>query len=166
MRAAREATGDLADSIHILGEIPYADIRRYYQEASLCVFPSHLETFGHPILEALAADVPLVAADIPVFHEIAGNAAFYGDPFETKSLANAMEAALFEPGAAELLVKRGRERLKLFTWEQTAERLVSMFHSVLAEREARRSTTGIFALPRAQRQRVTTAAVTGLLHRR
>ena len=94
MEVAREATGALASRIHILGEVPYAEVRRYYAGASLFVMPSYLETFGIPILEAMASEVPLVASDLPVFREIAGDAAFYADPHSPESLAGAMEAAL------------------------------------------------------------------------
>ena len=58
--------------------------------ATLFVFPSYLETFGHPLLEAMASDVPLVAADIPVFREVAGDAALYADPHRPEALASAM----------------------------------------------------------------------------
>jgi len=149
--------------IHIVGEVPYAEVRRYYAEASLFVFPSHLETFGHPLLEAMASDLPLVAADTPVFREIAGDAAFYGDPLSPPALADAVQAALV-PGAARQLVKRGRERLAHFTWERSAASLVSMFQSVLAEREAEaRAGARIFSLPPARRRRAAAAALTGLL---
>jgi glycosyltransferase involved in cell wall biosynthesis len=133
MERAREETGDVAQSIHILGKVPYAEIRQWYRGASLFVFPSFLETFGHPLLEAMASDVPLVAADIPVFREIAADAAFYADPFDSSDLASAMEAALFEPDAARVLVKRGRQRLQSFTWMRTARRLLALFSELLAE---------------------------------
>jgi glycosyltransferase involved in cell wall biosynthesis len=133
MRQAREAAGEFAEWIHILGEVPYANIRQYYRNASLFVFPSYLETFGHPLLEAMAAEVPLVAADIPVFREVAGDAAFYADPMSTDSLARAMEDALYLEGARETLVKRGRERLQHFTWKRSASSLLAMFDDVLSE---------------------------------
>lgn len=136
MREARSAAGALAERIHILGEVPYAEVRRYYEDAALFVFPSHLETFGHPLLEAMASDLPLVAADIPVFREVAADAAFYADPFDLASLASAMEEVLFRPDAREQLVKRGRERLKAFTWRRSAEKLLGLFESVLTERAA------------------------------
>jgi glycosyltransferase involved in cell wall biosynthesis len=134
MQQARAAAGEYAEWIHILGEVPYADIRRYYRRAELFVFPSYLETFGHPLLEAMAAEVPLVAADIPVFREIAGDAAFYADPHSTESLARAMEHVLYEGGARKALVKRGRQRLQRFTWKRSAASLLALFDEVLDER--------------------------------
>lgn len=138
MEAARAATGDLAAHIQIVGEVPYREIPAWYKGAELSVFPSYLETFGHPLLEAMAAEVPLVAADIPVFREIAGDAAFYADPHRPEKLADAMAAVLLDREARETLVKRGRERLREFSWDRTANRLLSLFENVLAERATAR----------------------------
>jgi glycosyltransferase involved in cell wall biosynthesis len=135
MEEARAATGDLAAHIHLVGEVPYRDVPAWYRGAELFVFPSHLETFGHPLLEAMASEVPLVAADIPVFREIAGDAAFYADPFRVDELANAMAAAFLDPGAREGLVKRGQERAREFSWDRTAVRTLSLFSEVLERRE-------------------------------
>lgn len=136
MQRARAATGDLAERIHLLGEVPYDEIPDYYYGAELFVFPSYLETFGHPLLEAMASGVPIVAADIPVFREIAGSAALYADPHDSRALARAMETALFAPGAREDLIGRGRERASGFGWDATAQRLSSLFDEVLSERAA------------------------------
>jgi glycosyltransferase involved in cell wall biosynthesis len=133
MRAARAALGSLAEHVHLLGEVPYAEIPAWYAGAELFVFPSYLETFGHPLLEAMAAEVPLVASDIPVFREIATDAAFYADPLDVGSLAAAMRDGLVRSDARETLVKRGRERLRSFPWDRSAVRLLGLFSSVLAE---------------------------------
>ncbi len=130
MEKARAETGDLAEMIHILGEVPYRDVKAFYQEASLFVFPSHLETFGHPLLEAMASEVPLVAADIPVFREIAGDAAIYGDPFDERSMATAMEDVLTSISAPTAMVKRGRHRVAQFSWERSARSLLTLFAEV------------------------------------
>ncbi len=142
MERAREAAGPLAERIHLLGEVPYEDVRRYYAGASLFVFPSYFETFGFPLLEAMASEVPLVASNLAVFREIAGDAAFYADPHDTAALAKAMEEALFAEGAAETLVKRGRERVRSLTWERSAARLLALFYTVIAERQLASRTRG------------------------
>lgn len=136
MQKAREATGDLAESIHFVGEVSYEQVHRYYHDASLFVFPSHLESFGLPLLEAMASNTPLVASDMPVFREVAGDAAFYADPFDPSALARAMAEALFRPGAREALVKRGRERLEEFTWQRAASQLLTLFREAVQERES------------------------------
>jgi glycosyltransferase involved in cell wall biosynthesis len=136
MRRARAATGELAKRIHILGEVPYANIKSYYSKAKLFVFPSYLETFGHPLLEAMASGIPVVAADIPVFREIGGNAAVYADPDKSESLASAIEKVLFVPGTRETLIERGRERVQHFSWDSSAVRLSALFDEVLAEHAA------------------------------
>ncbi len=133
MEAARRATGALAERIHIMGEVPYSEIKRYYAEAALFVFPTLLETFGIPIIEAMAAEVPVVASDLSVFREIARDAAFFCDARRPTSMAGAMEEALFADGAREALVKRGRERVREFTWDRSAKRLLNVFEDVLLE---------------------------------
>jgi glycosyltransferase involved in cell wall biosynthesis len=134
MEAARAATGELAEQIHIMGEVAYADVADYYAGAELFVFPSYLETFGHPLLEAMAAEVPVVAADIPVFREIGADAALYADPHSPAALARSMHTALTGFDVRETLVKRGRERVGQFSWERSARGLHALLRSVAAER--------------------------------
>jgi glycosyltransferase involved in cell wall biosynthesis len=135
MERARANAGEgISEAIHLLGEVPYGEIKSYYAGADLFVFPSYLETFGHPMLEAMASGVPTVAADIPCFREIAGDAAFYADPHKTEAIAVAMEEALFTPRARQSLIKRGLQRVQEFGWNATADRLLSLFDEVLSER--------------------------------
>jgi glycosyltransferase involved in cell wall biosynthesis len=136
LERVRARTGDRASRIHVLGEVPYAEIRSYYARAGLFAFPSYLESFGHPLLEAMAMGLPTVAADIPVFRELAGDAAIYADPFKVEALAAAIEEALFTP-TREALIERSRERVRSFGWSDTARRLLALFDEVWAEREAR-----------------------------
>ncbi len=77
--------------------------------AVLFVFPSYLETFGHPLLEAMAAGVPLVASGIDSFREVAGDAALFFPYDDVDALANAIEYALGPETAAEL-VRQGNAR--------------------------------------------------------
>ncbi|MCP5042786.1 MAG: glycosyltransferase family 4 protein [bacterium] len=134
MEASREAAGDLAGRIHILGGVPYEDVKSWCRGAALFVFPSYLETFGHPLLEAMAAGVPLVASGIDSFREVAGDAALFFPYDDVEALANAIESALCPETAAEL-VRKGNARIQHFTWDASAEALLALFAQVVAERE-------------------------------
>lgn len=155
MVAARDAAGDVAENIHLVGNVAYEQVKEYYRNASLFVFPSYLETFGHPLLEAMGCDVPVVAADIPVFREIAGDAVLYADPYKVESLAAAMEDGLSSISYRETLVERGRKRIEKFTWEHSTSRLLNMFSEILEPQTAPEFVVG----PRSIRQVLAAAAL-------
>jgi glycosyltransferase involved in cell wall biosynthesis len=133
LRQARENSGALAKQIHLVGAVPYEEVLSYYRDAVLFVFPSYLETFGHPLLEAMAADLPVVAADIPVFREIAGDAALYVDPFDVEAIADGMERVLSDPDLGAGLVESARQRANDFTWKIAARRLGALLDEVIRE---------------------------------
>jgi glycosyltransferase involved in cell wall biosynthesis len=82
----------------------------------------------------MASELPVVAADIPVFREIAGEAALYVNPFDKNEMADAMERVLVDQGEARRLSERARECVEAFTWKSAADRLASLLDEVLAER--------------------------------
>jgi len=138
MERAREESG-VADQIHFRTDVSHAEVRRFYAEASLFVFPSYLETFGLPLLEAMASELPVVASDMDSFREVAGQAALFFDPSDEGALCEAMERTLLTPGVARDLVERGRERVREFRWERSAERLLGAFRGAMAEGSPRRA---------------------------
>ena len=138
MERAREQAGEQAERIHILGGLPYEEVKAWYRGAALFVFPSYLETFGHPLLEAMAAGVPLVASELDSFSEIAGDAALYAPHDDVLALAYAIESAL-EPERAAELVERGNARVAGFSWDASVARLIALFEEVIRERAARRA---------------------------
>ena len=131
MERARRDAGGLASRIHLVGEVPYSEISAYYEHANAFVFPSYLETFGHPLLEAMAAGLPVVASDIGVFREIGGKAAIYFPPYEIDEMATAIERAVRDESQRAELVRLGHDRVAEYPWQKTVERLKALFGEVL-----------------------------------
>ncbi|MDG2051209.1 MAG: glycosyltransferase family 1 protein [Myxococcota bacterium] len=133
MAAARLRCGPLAEKVHLAGAVPYGEMAQYYRQSEIFVFPSYLETFGHPLLEAMASELPVIAADINVFREVAGEAALYCDPFDTNSIAAAINRVLDELPLRERLIDSGNARVGHFTWPVTARRTLEVLTEVLSE---------------------------------
>lgn len=102
-----------------------------YQGADLFVFPSSVETFGLPLLEAMACGTPVIASNRMSVPEIAGDAAVIVDPDDIAGLANAMEATLTNDDRQRSLVESGFDRVRQFSWEATARKYMRLITSLL-----------------------------------
>lgn len=118
----------------LLGPIPYERVAAYYSGALALVFPSMLETFGHPMLEAMIVGTPIVASKIPVFQDIGENVALFFPPDDPVSLALAVDRLLAEPGSTEERVSRGRERAASYSWRRSTNTLCAVFEEILSGR--------------------------------
>jgi glycosyltransferase involved in cell wall biosynthesis len=95
------------------------EIVRLFFGAKAFVFPSFAEGFGLPPLEAMAAGLPVVCSDIPVFREVYGDAVRYVDPGNDRSVAEGIREILADPRIADSLRTRGRERAANFRRERS-----------------------------------------------
>jgi glycosyltransferase involved in cell wall biosynthesis len=131
----------LADSLGIAGRVdwvggvPLEETVHFYRAASVFAYPSHSETFGLPILEAMASGCPVVTSDRSAMPETAGGAALLADPNDMASIATALEDACGSESV--LLRKLGLERAQDFTWAVTAERTLEVYRQVHARRKER-----------------------------
>ncbi len=91
-----------------------------YSRAEALLFPSWLEGFGLPLLEAMASGTPVVTSGCSVMPEVAGPAAVYVDPASPHGIASGILSLVQDPEHRERLVEAGRERARRFTWEATA----------------------------------------------
>jgi glycosyltransferase involved in cell wall biosynthesis len=127
----REIAGAAADGwlVH-LGYVSPEELAALYQGALLVALPSLYEGFGLPVVEALRAGAPLVLSDIPVFHEVAGDAALYAPPDRPEAWAEKIAALLTDQEPREDLRQRGAERARLFDWRRAAEETARAFRAV------------------------------------
>ena len=124
----------LAARVRFLGPVPYRQILAYYRGAFAMAFTSLLETFGHPMLEAMLAGTPIIAADMPAMREIAGDIARYFPPDDPIGLARAVDQMARERDATSERVARGRDHAADFSWKRSVDGLCRVFDEVLRER--------------------------------
>lgn len=125
-------TGDVI----FVGGVPLEETVCFYQSADAFVYPSFNETFGLPILEAMACGCPVVTSDTSAMPETAGGAAVLSDPKDPASIARAIiEAA--GPGR-DRLREQGLRRAGQFTWGATAASTLDVYREVADRRRASR----------------------------
>jgi glycosyltransferase involved in cell wall biosynthesis len=127
----------IAADVIFVGGVPLEETASFYQAADVFVYPSFNETFGLPILEAMACGCPVVTSDTSAMPEIAGGAAVLSDPKDPASIAHAIvEAAA--PGR-DRLRDAGLRRASQFTWGATAASTLDVYREVAERRRHRRS---------------------------
>jgi glycosyltransferase involved in cell wall biosynthesis len=126
----------IASDVVFVGGVPLKETVRFYQAADVFVYPSLNETFGLPILEAMACGCPVVTSDISAMPETAGGAAVLSDPKDPATIARAIiEAA--GPGRDHLR-ELGLKRAGEFTWAATAASTLDVYREATERRLHRR----------------------------
>ena len=122
---------DIADRVHCLGHVADAVLETLYQRALALVSPSTYEGFGLPILEAMKRGLPVVAWDIPIVREIAGNAAVLIASGDVSGLAGALDRIGADAEWRKTLSAAGHTRAKRFSWRQSAQAFLKVLHTVV-----------------------------------
>ncbi|MFK4805856.1 glycosyltransferase family 4 protein [Microbacterium sp. ZW CA_36] len=110
----------LETSVKLRGWLSREELDELYAQATALVFPTRFEGFGLPPLEAMARGCPVIASDIPVVHEIAGDAAVYVDPADAEAIAAAIRALRDSPAQRARMADAGLARAANFSWDATA----------------------------------------------
>jgi glycosyltransferase involved in cell wall biosynthesis len=114
------------DHVRLPGRISDDELLEYLATERLMVFPSSLEGFGIPALEAMQAGLPLIASNRTSIPEVVGDGGITVDPEDVDALADRMEEALFDEDVRERLIQAGRERGQQFSWKKTAEQTLTI----------------------------------------
>jgi len=125
----------IADDVTWVGGVPLEQTVDFYRAADVFVYPSHNETFGLTILEAMACGCPVVTSDRSAMPETAGGAARLADPNDPSSIAAAILQA--RDGSDDLRIA-GLARAAQFTWAQTAKQTLEVYREVYAKRRTSR----------------------------
>jgi len=114
--AAREIESLASDCVELTGWIPREQLYELYRGALGFIYPSTFEGFGMPVLEAMAAGVPVACSDIPPLREIAGSTVHFFDP----SSDHEIQDALLLLASGKLSTAAAQRRATDFSWEKTA----------------------------------------------
>jgi hypothetical protein len=133
MDRLRPLSEDLDDTraVRHLGYVDRRDTIGLYAAASAMVFPSLFEGFGLPLLEAMQFGTPIVCSPVASIPEVAGDAAVYAEPGAPSALAETVLRLLEDEELRERLAAAGRERVRRFSFAETARRTLAVFDQVL-----------------------------------
>jgi len=105
-------------------------LRACYRGALALALASYHETFGMPMLEAMGCGVPVIASRAGSLPEVGGDAAFYAPPDDAAAWSRALQRIAGDADLRARLSAAGLERVRAFSWEQSAQRHVDVFRSV------------------------------------
>jgi glycosyltransferase involved in cell wall biosynthesis len=128
LRAAEPLCQD--GRVILLDYVPDELLPGLYAGAAAVVYPSWYEGFGLPVLEALAAGVPVVASDVPALREVAGDTALFAPPASVDALVDAIQRSLDADQQSAAEHERRRQRAKRYSWDDAGRKLAVVLAGV------------------------------------
>lgn len=116
-----------------LGYVNYDALRALYERGDVYVFPSFAESFGHSLVEAMAAGLPVVASNTQVNQEVCRQAGRYFPMFDAEACATQIESVLTDSKERDRMRQRSLQRAEDFSWKKYAEKLVEIFENCIGQ---------------------------------
>lgn len=120
-------------NIHFTGFLPDAQRDWLYTKAAAYVFPSLMEGFGLPPLEAMAYGTPVISSNASCMPEILGEAAVYFNPLNTEEMARVINSAINDPELLKDIRQKGLAQVKKYSWQRMAEETHAIYMKVLGK---------------------------------
>lgn len=120
----------LEDRIVATGVVAEEDLPALYTGAAVFAFPSLVEGFGLPVLEAMSCGTPVITSNCSSLPEVGGNAALLVDPTDDVAMAHALLQILTDAKQHKALVDRGLVQAASFSWERTARQTLAVYNAI------------------------------------
>lgn len=126
----QEGIEEIKPMLYSPGYITHSDLPAIYNGAKAFLYTSLRESFGIPLLEAMACGIPVVTSNTSAIPEIAGDGAILIDPRDADAIASQLLKLEQDTAYKEKQIAYGLKRVKLFSWQHTAEKLLKVYQSI------------------------------------
>lgn len=123
---------DILTHIHFTGYIPNEELPAIYGMASVFLYPSLRESFGIPILEAMACGTPVITSATSSMPEVAADAALLVNPSEPREIAEGILRLMTDPALRNEFILKGKSRAEFFSWEKNAQQTLAIYREVVS----------------------------------
>src|SRR3989344_3876492 len=111
--------------------VSFEDLPLLYSSAKVLLYPSFYEGFGLPILEAMSCGIPVITSSVSAMPEVGGEAAEYVNPESVVDIENKLKLVMEDQKKREVMIKKGFEQAKIFSWEKCATETHEVYHNLL-----------------------------------
>ncbi|MCL4389941.1 MAG: glycosyltransferase family 4 protein [Patescibacteria group bacterium] len=115
--------------VTVVGEVPNNKIADWYRHAAALVTASKMEGFGIPPLEAMSVGCPAIVSDIPVFHEVYGDAAIYFNQNDPHDIARVIKETLVDKKLISTQTKKGYAQAAKYSWERCVKQTFGVYEA-------------------------------------
>jgi glycosyltransferase involved in cell wall biosynthesis len=122
---------NLFKSIHLTGYVVNTDLPAIYSQCEQFLYPSLRESFGIPLLEAMACGTPVISSNTSCMPEISGGAAWLVNPFDTNEITQAMLSLHSDKQLANSFIEKGFVQSSKFSWHQMAADVLKLYGTIL-----------------------------------
>lgn len=119
--------------IQYLGYLSDYELACVYNLATIFIYPSLYEGFGIPPLEAMACGCPVIVSNVTSLPEVCGDAAIYIDPLDTQQITANIQSLLEDQKLQQEYHEKGRNHVKQFNWQESADQHMQIFNKLLTE---------------------------------
>ncbi len=124
---------DIFEKIILTGYVQHSELPYIYNLATLFLYPSLRESFGIPIIEAMACGTPVITSNTSAMPEVADDAAMLVNPFDVEAITQAIRKVLENKKLYNHLKYSGLNRAMAFSWENTAQKTINLYNDILME---------------------------------